>query len=150
MRDGRSFDAIVVGSGAGGLAAAAILARFKGWRVLVLERHYEIGGLTHSFRRGPFSWDVGLHYVGDLKPGSLTRGVLDYVTGGELAWNAMPHDFERVRLPGLEFGVPADFDLYRERLIAAFPDEAEAIRRYFRDVRRAAAWLASDMPLPRS
>ena len=147
MRRISSFDAIVVGSGAGGLAAAAILARFKGWRVLVLERHYEIGGLTHSFRRGPFSWDVGLHYVGDLEQGSLARGVLDYVTGGELAWNAMPSDFEHVLLPGLDFKVPADLDAYRDRLIAAFPDEAEAIRRYFRDVAHAAAWLASDMSL---
>ena len=147
MSSTRSFDAIVIGSGAGGLAAAGILSRFKGWRVLVLERHYEIGGLTHSFRRGSWSWDVGLHYVGDLTPGSLTRNVLDYVTGGDLSWNAMPHDFEHVRLPGLSFEVPADFDAYQERLIAAFPDEAPAIRRYFRDIARASAWLGSDMSL---
>ncbi len=147
MRDARHFDAIVIGSGAGGLAAAAILARFKASRVLVLERHYEIGGLTHAFRRGPYSWDVGLHYVGDLEEGSQTRGAIDAVTGGALRWIPMPKDFDCVRLPGLAFDVPADFDRYRERLIKTFPDEAAAIRRYFRDVERASAWLGRDMAL---
>ena len=44
------FDAIVVGSGIGGLAAAALLGK-QGRRVLVLERHYVAGGFTHTFRR---------------------------------------------------------------------------------------------------
>ena len=45
------FDAIVIGSGIGGLTAAALLARHGGQRVLVLERHYTAGGFTHVFRR---------------------------------------------------------------------------------------------------
>lgn len=47
------FDAIVIGSGMGGLAAAAILARHGGKRVLVLERHYMPGGYTHASRGYP-------------------------------------------------------------------------------------------------
>jgi len=50
--DGR-WDAIVVGSGVGGLAAAAALA-YVGRRVLVLERHSQPGGLTQTFERGGF------------------------------------------------------------------------------------------------
>jgi len=44
------FEAIVIGSGMGGLAAAAFLAKHGGRRVLVLERHYTAGGYTHVFR----------------------------------------------------------------------------------------------------
>lgn len=45
------WDAIVVGSGIGGLTAAVLLGAHGGKRVLVLERHYAAGGFTHTFRR---------------------------------------------------------------------------------------------------
>ena len=45
------WDAIVIGSGIGGLTAAAMLSVHGGKRVLVLERHYVAGGFTHSFHR---------------------------------------------------------------------------------------------------
>ena len=78
------YDAIVIGSGIGGLTTAGLLARVAGRRVLVLEKHIEPGGLTHTFHRDGFSWDVGLHYIGQLEPGSLLRAYLDHLSGGEL------------------------------------------------------------------
>ena len=42
------YDAIVIGSGMGGLAFASIMAKLRKWRVLVLERHFKIGGFTHT------------------------------------------------------------------------------------------------------
>jgi phytoene dehydrogenase-like protein len=41
--------------------AALLLA---GKRVLVLEQHYTAGGFTHAFARGPYAWNVGVHYIG--------------------------------------------------------------------------------------
>ena len=58
------WDAIIIGSGAGGMAAAAALARL-GRRVLLLEKHYVAGGLTHEFSRQGYRWDVGVHYLGN-------------------------------------------------------------------------------------
>jgi len=46
------YDAIVVGSGMGGLTAAVGLAKFGGQQVLVLEQHSTAGGFTHTFKRG--------------------------------------------------------------------------------------------------
>jgi all-trans-retinol 13,14-reductase len=61
---GEVWDAIVIGSGIGGLTAAVLLGAHAGKRVLVLERHYEAGGFTHTFHRPGYEWDVGLHYIG--------------------------------------------------------------------------------------
>ena len=134
------YDVIVIGSGIGGLAAAGLLARVAGKRVLVLEKHSEPGGLTHTFRRDGASWDVGVHYIGQLEPGGLIRSYFDYLSGGELEWVRMPDHYDRFVYPGLDFPVPSGQDAYQQRLTEAFPSEARAIRRYFRDIRRAARW----------
>ena len=77
------YDAIVIGSGMGGLAFASIMAKLRKWRVLVLERHFKIGGFTHTFTRpGGWSWDVGLHYVGDMGEGMMGRRLFDFITDG--------------------------------------------------------------------
>jgi len=70
------YDAIVIGSGIGGMAAAGLLAGVAGKRVLVHEQHTEPGGQTHVFRRDGASWDVGLHYVGEMEPESWGRTAL--------------------------------------------------------------------------
>ena len=57
------FDVIVIGSGMGGMTTATALSRMK-HKVLLLEKAQTIGGLTHTFSREGFTWDVGLHYCG--------------------------------------------------------------------------------------
>lgn len=64
-----ALDAIVIGSGMGGLAAAAAIAK-SDRKVLLLERHYALGGLTQIFSREGFTWAPGVHYIGGLQPGA--------------------------------------------------------------------------------
>lgn len=136
-----SYDAIVIGSGIGGLAAAAALAKLNNRRVLVLERHFQPGGQTHAFtRHGRWHFDVGLHYVGQMAPGAATRKVMDFITGGRLAWNRLPEALEKFIYPDFTFTVRADPQHYEDDLAALFPAERSALRRYFRDVRKAAFW----------
>jgi len=147
------FDAVVIGSGIGGLAAASLLAGMHGWRVCVLERHGTPGGFTHSFRRpGGWEWDVGLHYVGDLAPGSLPRRLMDRITGGRVGWHPLPEPIETFHFPHQSFTLPGNAAAAEAQLAAAFPGEAKALSRYFRQVRQEALRLqlvaAGDDSLP--
>lgn len=139
-----AFDAIVIGSGMGGLTTASLLTQVAGMRVAVLERHFRLGGFTHAFSRKGFTWDVGLHYVGDMTPGRSPRALMDYITGSAVEWDPMPHDFDVFRYPGLDFAVPADPAQFRDRLALAFPKERAGIDAYLADVNRAASWFGSE------
>jgi len=61
-----NYDVIIVGSGIAGLGVGAILAKEKGFKVLVLERYGAAGGRLMSFADYPqpgWTVDVGLHLI---------------------------------------------------------------------------------------
>jgi phytoene dehydrogenase-like protein len=125
------WDAIVIGSGIGGLTAAVLLARHGGKRVLMLERHYEAGGFTHTFHRPGYEWDVGLHYIGQVQDErSSVRRAFDHVTAGKVQWQAMPEIYDRFIIRGQTFDLVAGLDRFRERMKQFFPRDATAIDRY--------------------
>jgi phytoene dehydrogenase-like protein len=128
-------DLIVIGSGMGGLTVASLATQLLGWRVLVLERHGVAGGFTHAFSRGRWRWDVGLHYVSGVAPGSPSRALFDLVTGG-LEWDPLPERFDVLHLPGERIELPWRETAQAAALAARFPAEASAIERYFRDLAR--------------
>ncbi|MCP9887922.1 C-3',4' desaturase CrtD [Cyanobium sp. ATX 6A2] len=68
LRNGDPRDVVVVGAGIGGLTAAALLAR-SGLAVELLEAHHQSGGCAGTFRRGPYTFDVGATQVAGLEPG---------------------------------------------------------------------------------
>jgi all-trans-retinol 13,14-reductase len=127
---GDSWDAIVIGSGIGGLTAAALLAR-TGQRVLVLERHTTAGGATQTFRRAGYEWDAGLHYMGEVhRPTSTLRRIFDHISGGKLEWAPMPGVYNRIVIADRAYEYPSGATAFRNRMKEYFPDEAAAIDRY--------------------
>ncbi len=124
------YDAIVIGSGIGGLASAALLAKHGQRRVLVLERHSTAGGFTHVFRRPGYEWDVGVHYIGQCEPGSPVRVLFDEVTDGALSWARMPEVYDRVHLEDRSYDLVAGKRRFVESLGARFPGKEAAIERY--------------------
>ncbi|HET6854320.1 MAG TPA: NAD(P)/FAD-dependent oxidoreductase [Pyrinomonadaceae bacterium] len=139
---GNEFDIIVIGSGIGALTFASLMAQMKSKRVLVLERHFKLGGFTHTFSRpDDYTWDVGLHYVGQMDRGSLPRSLMDSATQGNVDWIKMPSPFDKFVYPDFTFEVPDDKDDYQRVLIDRFPEESDAIRRYFKDVTGINRWV---------
>lgn len=92
-----AYDAIVIGSGIGGLCSAALLSQM-GKKVIVLEQHYTAGGFTHAYERNGYEWDVGVHYIGDMGRKSQGRGLFDFISGGKLKWAEMDSVYDRIIL----------------------------------------------------
>jgi all-trans-retinol 13,14-reductase len=97
--DRDSWDAIVVGSGIGGLACAAALAK-SGRAVLLVEQHHVAGGLTQTFSRDGFRWDVGVHYLGEMGPEGEAHAILDWLAGGAIAFASLGAVYDTVHFPG--------------------------------------------------
>jgi all-trans-retinol 13,14-reductase len=125
------WDAIVIGSGMGGLTAAVLLGAQGGKRVLVLERHYVAGGFTHTFQRSGYEWDVGLHYIGQMQDeSSPVRRAFDHVTAGKVRWQAMPELYDRLIFAERRFDLYAGLERFRDGLKQSFPGEVRTIDMY--------------------
>ncbi len=145
------YDMLVIGSGIGGLTAAACLSRM-GKKVCVLEQHYTAGGFTHSYDRNGYEWDVGVHYIGDMgSPRTMGRRLFDHITDGELKWAPMDDHFDRIFLGQEHYDLVAGREAYRDALVASFPQEEEAIDQYFsymRAVKSGIRWHTMKKVLP--
>jgi all-trans-retinol 13,14-reductase len=149
MPSDEQFDAIVIGSGIGGLSAARMLAEFGSRKVLVLEQHYTLGGMTHEFTRdGRYHFGTGLHY--------LTRRpspALNHLTDGRVSFKRLPDDYDILHFPGFDFAVPSSAEAFKRGLKLRFAAEAAAVDAFFSAVGKAARGvlarhIVSALPAP--
>jgi all-trans-retinol 13,14-reductase len=124
------YDAIVVGTGIGGLTAAALLAR-RGKSVLALDMHYALGGCATVFHRRGYEFDVGVHYIGDCGEEGLVPRILRGAGVEDLEFLEQdPSGFDTLVFPDFRFAVPRGVEAFRSRLVEAFPREVRGIDRY--------------------
>ncbi len=143
MTEVEAWDAVVIGSGPGGLTTAACLAG-AGRRVLVLERHDLAGGNTQVFRRHHgddwYEFDVGVHYIGECGPGGLFTQVFNGLgIGDRFDFRPLDDDgFDTLVFADFTVRVPAGWERYQDRLVEQFPNDRAGIERCLTTLRTVA------------
>ncbi len=142
-------DAVVIGSGLGGLSAALGLAQ-AGQRVLLLERHEVPGGYSQSFHVDGFRFSPGVHYVGELHEGGLVRRLFEGL-------GAAPDFFElnRERVDSCVLGEErfehcAGREALTARFAARFPSEARGVAAVLETIASLHARLTSSVETHRA
>ena len=129
---GTGFDAIVIGSGLGGLVAAGLAAR-SGRRVLVLEKNQTCGGAAGVYKAGELTIESSLHELDGLDGEDPKLPVLERLEVPAGVRFVELGDLWEVRGPALgePFVMPAGLEAAREATAARFPHLRAAVSEYF-------------------
>ncbi|MGO9546019.1 MAG: phytoene desaturase family protein [Rhodomicrobium sp.] len=125
------FDAVIIGSGLGGLTAGALLAK-AGHSVCLIERNTSLGGAASCYKVGPLTIEAALHETADPRdPLEVKHGILKRLDLlDKIAWLPVGGLFTVQGGPiGEPFSLPHGFDNAREALSARFPEAKEPVAR---------------------
>lgn len=124
------YDVIVIGSGLGGMTGANCLAK-AGHRVLLLEHHYQLGGLATWFtRKGGHIFDISLHGF----PSGMIKSCRKY-------WNRKIADLivqlKDIRFVNPQMNLQTTFDRvdFTRILTDHFGIGRDVVERFFDDLR---------------
>lgn len=125
------YDAVIIGSGLGGLSTALMLAK-DGMQVVVLEKNRQAGGALQIFSRDKAIIDTGVHYLGSLAPGqNLERYFSYFGIYDKLKLERLDRDcFDLVSLPSGDFPYAQGFQEFAKRLTEYFPQEKQGLQKY--------------------
>ena len=125
------YDAVIIGSGLGGLVSACILSK-NGMKVAVFEKHSVAGGCLQTFRRGGVSFETGMHYIGSMQDGEVLNryfkylGICDRLPLQKLDEQA----YEIISCGGSRYCYANGHEAFVDGLAGQFPHNTGDIRKY--------------------
>ncbi|KGG11101.1 Carotenoid cis-trans isomerase [Prochlorococcus sp. SS52] len=128
-----SWDAIVIGSGIGGLVTATQLAS-KGAQVLVLERYMIPGGSSGAFHRNGYTFDVGASMIFGFGEKGYTNLLTRALSAIGEKCETIPDPVQLAyHLPGgAEVSVSRNYDQFISSLTSLFPHEEKGIKAFYK------------------
>lgn len=129
IKDG--YDVVVIGSGLAGLTGANVLAK-QGYSVLLLEHHYQLGGMATWFKRkGGHIFDISLHGF----PVGMVKSCRKYWTP-EIAESIV--QLKGIRFENPQFSLRTTFDRadFTRIITEKFRIPHETVDRFFTTARK--------------
>ena len=127
------YDVLIIGSGMGGLVCGSILSK-EGYKVCIVEKNRQLGGCLQTYVRDRVIFDSGVHYLGGLEKGQNLYQIFKYLgLMDKLKLQKMDEDaFDKIIIENdeKEYVYAQGYDNFIARLVADFPDEEDAIRKY--------------------
>lgn len=146
----KTYDAVVIGTGNGGLAAAVRLLQ-GGARVLVVEKHNLPGGFATSFRQGRFEFEASLHELNDFgtadNAGDLRVLFDELGITNKIDWIQIPDAYRVIsREEHLDATLPFGVEAFTDKMESYVPGCRPSINRFFdlaEEIRLAQAYSSS-------
>ena len=131
----KTYDAIVVGAGNGGMTGALTLCK-AGKKVLLIEKHNIPGGCATTFTRGRFEFEASLHQLYGIGPnpdgttGPVRAMFEEFGIFDKLKFIYQKEAFHFALKNVGELAPPDTEEGWVKYLQHVFPDEAKAIEEY--------------------
>jgi len=131
----KKYDAIVIGSGMGGLTTASLLAKRR-LKVLLLEKEKQVGGYVVSFKRNGFTFDATGAFVGGCQVGGELYQILKEIGAHDEVEFIPIHHIQNI-YPGFEVHLhQGGLHSYTEALLNLFPEEEKGLNAYLSLVKK--------------
>lgn len=125
-----TYDAIIIGSGPGGLSSGILLSK-TGKKVLMIEKNAEPGGSAAWFERNGIHFEAGAHFLSGLgEDGNLTKILRDMEIENEVEFSSVGPPYQFIGKDGINFTIWNNREKFTRNLKEQFPAEKENIDKY--------------------
>lgn len=129
----KKYDAVIIGSGIGGLVCGCVLS-MEGYSICIVEKNEQFGGCLQSYSRDKVLFDSGVHYLGGLDKGQNLYQIFKYLgIMDHLRLQKMDEDaYDKIIIDNdaNEYPLAQGYENFIQKLLAYFPDEEKALRAY--------------------
>lgn len=128
-----SYDVIVVGAGNGGLVSACSLVN-KGYKVLLLDEHNNIGGLSEDIIRGRFHFGSSVHnlYLNNVKYKYTLKNIMKECNISDEMEYSVIDNLCKIVTPGKEMILPFGIENYIRKIEEDIPNSEESLRAFIK------------------